>query len=236
MTREPNRTCPDCGNRFYTEAILWRGRDVVPAASQCEPCWQTEEEAERKAKQRDAWIANRGRAGLPKKLWNVSRQPDGLTPTLTSWINGEIPVLVLSGNVGVGKTFAAAWTIWRAWQHREVRWVGVARAMGQLRAAFGDQDRANALRALTGDRSVVLDDIDKIPGTESGLSMLLAAIDARIAENAPLLVTMNSGIGELAGQIDRGKGGYLGEAIASRLSAGKVVELAGQDKRLRVAA
>lgn len=227
-----NITCRECGNEFWAEPVIWRGRNIIPASSLCEPCLRAEDAAKQERDRRNAWVMNRNRANVPKNLWNVSRRPDGLTPALTDWINGETQMLVLSGPVGVGKTFAAAWAIWRAWQHRGVRWVAVARAMGQLRASFGDEDRATALQSLMGDRSVVLDDIDKVPGTEQGLSMLLAAIDARVAENSPVLVTMNSSISTLGQQLEGRKGGHIGEAIASRLASGKVISLAGDDKRM----
>lgn len=227
-----NTTCRTCGAVFHSEPVMWRGRNVVPASSLCSPCQQEADKAEKKAERQNAWLANRSRAGLPLDKWDAIRPDEPLIPTMAAWAKGEIPLLVLTGPVGVGKTEAAAWAIWRAWWYRSVRWISVALAMGQLRASFGDEARAEALRSLTGSGSVVLDDIDKVPATEAGLSMLFAAIDSRIAQGSPLLVTMNTSLGQLAAQIDRSKGAQLGGAIASRLASGQVIVMEGKDRRL----
>lgn len=226
-------TCRDCGGLYTAAPVKWRGRNLVPSSGICANC---DEQAEReRARQGRAWAweANQARSGLPADL--RGRKLDTGNPVgqaALDWATGKIPLLVLTGPVGVGKTYVASAAIRRAWLHRPVRWVAVARAMGQLQGAFGDEDRAAALRALNGDDSVVLDDLDKVPGTEAGLSRLFGAIDSRIASGAPTLVTMNTSIGELAAQIDRSKGAQLGQAVASRLSGGMVIRMTGPDRRM----
>ena len=108
------------------------------------------------------------------------------------------------------------------------RWAALST---RLRASFGDQDRAEALSALdSGSDSVVLDDLDKVPATEAGLATIFAAIDARVAEGSPLLVTMNNDLDGLARRLDP-KASGVGEAIASRLQVGRVVGSTGRDRR-----
>lgn len=225
-------TCRDCGKKRDVEPVMWRGRNVIPMNSRCDECSEKEDQRELEAARRDAWLNNRNRSLMPQHLWKPDRPAAEVVPTLQRWITGEETLVVLIGPVGVGKTFAAAWAAERAWFRRQVRWVGVARAMGQLRASFGDEDRAEALRSFTGDGSAVLDDIDKVPATETGLANLFSAIDSRLASGSPLLVTANSSLGELASKIEQRKGGQLGEAIASRLAGGTVLRMDGDDRRL----
>lgn len=222
-------TCRDCGRELSAEPAFLFGRKVNPPTL-CDACLETELAAAEEQRQVQAFISRTARSGLPNEKQRI--QLDGKARSIAAeWASGRLPVLVLTGPVGVGKTHLAAGATWLALRSRQVRWVEVARAMTKLRASFGDRDRADALSALTGSDSVVLDDLDKVPATEAGLSMIFAAIDARIAEGSPLLVTMNTGLEGLAKRLDP-KGTGAGEAIASRLQVGRVIGLAGADRRV----
>lgn len=219
-------TCPGCGAERDVKPAIVLGREFV-GGGWCQPCLDADLAREAEAERQNLWADRRNRSQLPRDLENL-QVPDGQLGAIASrWAAGEIPLLVLHGPVGVGKTHLAAAACWQAFSHRPVRWVSVARAMSQLRAAFGDDDRARALAALTGDGSVVLDDIDKVPPTDAGASMLYTAIDARIVSGRPMLITMNSDIGQLAGRM-----GEMGDAIASRVQAGMAVRMTGADRRL----
>ena len=221
-------TCRECGATWNAQPAILFGRKVSPP-SLCDTCLDADLEAAAKDKRRQDFVARIARSGLPAEKQNL--KVDGPAATRAAqWANGDLPVLILTGPVGVGKTHLAAAATWQALHTRTVRWVEVARAMTQLRASFGDQARARALSALTGSDSVVLDDLDKVPATEQGLAAIFGAIDARIASGAPLLVTMNIGLSELAHRLDP-KGLGAGEAIASRLQVGALVGLQGEDRR-----
>jgi chromosomal replication initiation ATPase DnaA len=222
-------TCRECGKDTGTEPAILFGRKINPPAL-CDPCLDIDLAAAEEERRRHEFLGRLNRSGLPREKQAI--ELEGPAHDLArQWALRDIPVLVLTGPVGTGKTHIAAGATWMALQSRSVRWVEVARVMAQLRASFGDRDRADALSALTGSDSVVLDDLDKAPATEQGLSMIFAAIDARIAEGSPLLITMNSSLGELARRLDPKDTG-AGEAIASRLQVGRVISLAGTDRRV----
>lgn len=222
-------TCRDCGRDLDSKPVILFGREIKPPAL-CDPCLDIELAAADEERRRHEFLASLSRSKLPRDKQAVELTGP-MAELARQWATRQKPIVVLTGPVGVGKTHAAAGAIWLALQHRAVRWVEVARAMTQLRAAFGDRDRADALSALTGSDSVVLDDLDKVPATEQGLSMIFAAIDARIAEGSPLLVTMNSDLAGLAKRLDPKDTG-AGEAIVSRLQVGRVIALAGRDRRV----
>lgn len=224
-----NITCRECGATWEATPAILFGRKVMPP-SICDTCLDRDLEESAKRQRRNEFRTRVAKSNLPGTKHRITI--DGPAASRAEqWAAGELPVLVLTGPVGVGKTHLAAAAAWKALQTRSVRWVEVARAMTQLRASFGDQDRAAALSALTGADSVVLDDIDKVPATEQGLAVMFGAIDARIASGAPLLVTMNVGLAQLAHRLDP-KGNGTGEAIASRLQVGSVVALQGGDRRV----
>lgn len=141
------------------------------------------------------------------------------------WAQGELGGLVLTGPVGVGKTTLAAAAAWA--RRFPAQWASIPAVIAK---SFGDDEaRRQAAVALTDGRSIVLDDIDKVKAGDWVAAQLFTAIDSRISEGAPLLVTMNLNVGELAQAI----GGRFGEAIASRLAGYcEIHEMVGQDRRL----
>jgi DNA replication protein DnaC len=135
------------------------------------------------------------------------------------------PGLYIYGSVGVGKTRLAATGAWARLEHAPIRWVSVAVLMAKLSAAWGDADRRQALQVLTGHGAVVLDDIDKVNPSENARAQLYAAINERIDAKAPMIVTANSKLSELAAR--------LGDPIVSRLAGHCTqLELDGPDRRL----
>ncbi len=117
--------------------------------------------------------------------------------------------LLLYGPWGTGKTRLAATACWARLQRDSCRWCAVASLIARLETSFGDDDRKDAVRVLTGSDALVLDDVDKIPMTDRARQQLFGAINNRIDAAVPLLVTTNAAPGEFSSK--------FGAAIASRL-------------------
>lgn len=190
-----------------------------PRGPQCPEC--AEYEREQKSARLESRIAN---SGLPLPLRGTTYPLGPVAEVAKQWAAGEVSTLVLTGPVGVGKTYLAAAACWDRLQSQPTRWVSVARIMLQLRAAFGDENRAEALKVLTGESAIVLDDLDKVNPTEDGRSAIFTAIDARIEQGSPLLVTTNLDMSEI--------GKRYGDAVMSRLRGGQVVRMQGADRRV----
>jgi hypothetical protein len=226
-------TCPACQTtRTVDEIEGFDGRRIQPDPNGLCPDCLDAQEAERA--QRDRWslfMDRVNRSNLPEALHrkNISGGTV-LGDSIRQWADGKLPVLVLTGPVGVGKTFAAAAACWRACDQRPVQWIEVALRMAQLSAGFGEESRKEALAAFTGTGAAIFDDLDKFAEKNCGLPALFAAIDSRVSRGAPVLVTMNSSLTELAAKID--KGTDLGQPIASRLAGGRLIRLEGDDKRM----
>lgn len=192
----------------------------TPAESgKCPEC--LEYEADQRGQRLERRVLN---SGLPTALRGTKLPDDQLGQVAAKWVAGEFSTLVLTGAVGVGKTYLAAGATWAFLQSRPIHWVSVARMMLQLRASFGDDDRAKALKVLTGTGPLVLDDLDKVNPTEDGRASVFTAIDTRIEEQAPLLVTTNLELTEI--------GKRYGDPVMSRLRSGHVVKMTGPDRRL----
>jgi len=219
-------TCPTCRDERRVEngpAIGW----VNPM---CDTCRETED-AEIAKRERDNLIMTRlNRSNLPHTL--RGRKVDGpLLELANAWAapNPEIKVLTVHGRVGVGKTHFAAAAFRLALVNRPVTWIETARHMAMLQASFGDDERREAMRIFTGNGPAVFDDFDKIVDHKLGLPKLFAALDARIAQGSPVLVTMNSSLDEFLDTF--GRKSSVAEPIVSRLRGGIVRKLTGPDRR-----
>lgn len=206
----------------------------------CDSCSATEDAAREAAELRSSLQARVVESGLPKAArgftfgeMHAGGKRDAAIVQARKWAEAEQPRgMILWGPVGSGKSrLAATAALERIRGGDRVQWVSVAMLIAQTQAAFGDLDRELALKVLTGSRGLVLDDLDKVAPTESVVSRLFVAIEARITAESPLLVTTNLAPAQLTEK--------FGEAITSRLlgyALGRVRELDGVDRRLKLGA
>lgn len=178
-------------------------------------------------------------SGVPGELrdWTPERVGLSVRPEILAaakkWAAGESKGLLLSGPAGVGKTTIAAAAANGLLATAPVRWLSVPVMFAKLSLAFNDDERTQLLRLLVSTTAIVLDDIDKVRPSEYAAEQLFLAIDTRVQAGAPLLVTTNLLLSELA---DRYPEPY-GETIVSRL-IGKCdcFAVKGHDRRLEAIA
>lgn len=139
------------------------------------------------------------------------------------------PGLVLVGEVGVGKSMLAAATAWALLERRPVKWFLTANLMRLLGADFKSEQFAEADTVIRGTDALVLDDIHDAKPSENAALNLKTAIDNRITAGAPLIVTTNLGLDDIAARYPT-----HGNAIVSRLVGScSILEVRGHDRRLR---
>ncbi len=177
---------------------------------------------------RDSTIPRGLRRDLAALQWDPENTAAGVA--CARWRDGHHKGVVLTGTMGVGKTSIAAAAAWERSLKHPIVYVSVPLLLQHMARAFNDAERATALGALTARGGLVLDDLDKVKASEWSSAQLLAAIDSRVQDDRPLLVTMNRTLGELAEKLGREYGG----PIASRLAGYcEVVSVGGPDRRLK---
>jgi DNA replication protein DnaC len=178
--------------------------------------------------------ARRTASGIPATLldldWDDLDQPgrEAILAAARRWSSGELAGLALTGPVGVGKTRIAAVAANEMLVRRPLRWTSAPLLFARLGDGFGSTNREHALDVLVGGHALVLDDIDKVRPTAYAAEQVFAAVDNRVTEGIPLLVTTNLGAAALAAKFPE----PFGEAIASRLVGyGEGYRLTGPDRR-----
>lgn len=219
--------CVRCGSKWT--ATLTRPPGEFFDTS-CSSCVAKDEEATKERVHRNEFMARFNRSNLPAALKRKTLPKGQLRDLAAEWARSDSMVLTVHGPVGSGKTHFAAVACRYMLARRQVMWVEVARQMALLSAAFGDDERREALAAFTGTGPVVFDDFDKVIEGEKGLPKLFAALDARVAREVPVLVTMNSSLDDLRDRLVKVRPD-LAEPIVSRLRGGRIVKLPGRDRR-----
>jgi DNA replication protein DnaC len=217
---------------------------AIPAV--CDDCIEVDEARERedaeKRERREAAERRERRvdaSGLPGGLRGLSWETatggkrSRAAVAARAWVRGELLGLLLTGEVGVGKTGIAATAAWELLGHRRVLWTSMPQLFARLGAGHNDRQRAIAVQMMTEPTALVLDDLDKARPTEYGAEQVFAIVDHRITASAPLFVTTNLALSELAARFPQ----PYGEAIASRLAGYcRVLRVEGPDRRLERAA
>lgn len=207
--------CDECGFEAGLPA-----REASPAVRQ-----------RMQAQQVEQW---RQTSGIPTALrgltWDdVGGHPPAVLAAAVAFAAGETSGVLLTGAVGVGKTWLAAVAAWARIEHGQVRWFSTPTLFARLGLSFADDARDEAVEALIGLTGLVLDDLDKCRPSEYAAEQLFCAIDNRVTAGAPLLVTTNLGLGAIAEKFPA----PYGEAIASRLAGHcAAFALEGRDRRL----
>lgn len=167
------------------------------------------------------WRDRRRHAQIPQALqdltWgDLDRDPQraAAIDDAHAWAEGQTTGLLLEGPVGTGKTRIAAVAANHCLRRRAVRWASAPQLVAQLSAGLGTAQHEDALELITHTGALILDDLDKTRPTTYAAEQLFLAIDTRIAHGAPLLVTTNLALREIATRYEP----PLGEAIASRLA------------------
>lgn len=235
--------CEECNSPVTKERPVVSGPLAALAAKLpivCDRCvarMEAEDQRRHEAdaeRERTARIAERvKRSGLPEKYHGLTLSKldhrSEILLELGSWhVNGG--GLLLTGEIGRGKTTLAGAACWHRLQRKPVQWTSAPLLFARLGSGLGSEQRDQALGLLSGWQGLVLDDIDKARPTEYGAEQMFLAIDQRIEHEAPLLVTSNLAPSQLAEKWPE----PYGPAIASRLVGYcKVVPVEGVDRRLR---
>ena len=198
--------------------------------TRCAACEAKDLTARKERDHHNEFMDRFNRSGLPSALRRKTLPAGQLRDLATDWAKADGMLLTVHGPVGSGKTHFAAVACRYMLGRRQVRWIEVARQMAMLQAAFGDEDRREALASFTGTGPVVFDDFDKVIEGERGLPKLFAALDSRVVREVPGLVTMNSSLDDLRDRIASQRPD-LADPIVSRLRGGRVVKLPGRDRR-----
>lgn len=181
-------------------------------------------------------------AGVPLRFreteWKDLEKDDGRVAAIKAtwaWATeaAPLPGLYLYGEFGRGKTHlagVAATEMVRA--GRKVRWIDCARLMTNLRGGFDSQSYKEGMKQLEAGEAgeiLIMDDIDKMPTTDHQLQPIYTAINEWVNLDAPMIITANRDLDDLAREF----GDKFGEAIASRIIGQSVdVEVRGRDRRL----
>lgn len=185
--------------------------------------------------------AERRRRAIPRAFRSATA--DGCEPRplqdALRWGRGEIDGLLLTGNVGAGKTHLAAVAALARCEREAVLWMSVPAVFAAMSLGFDSPEREMMVRRLTGrdaawrpgrpPAALVLDDIDKARESGYGAEVVFQAVDFCHNEGRPLLVTTNRSLRELAAKWPE----PFGEGIASRLAGMCVAHrLTGRDRRV----
>lgn len=166
---------------------------------------------------------------IAKAAWRHVRVSEEIVRTLRAW-TGDPTTVYLWGPAGTGKSCVAS-CIAQDWirNRQGVRWLYVPDWIDALREAEQDGDPIHAVRAVCNTAElVILDELITRRVTDYGADRLLQVIEARTANERPTVITCNLPLHTTVSGPDVAK---IDDRLASRISAGRQVHMAGKDRR-----
>lgn len=249
--------CEDCGKpvvesydltgrvsaftEILRERLIQQQEANDPGLMICDDCEEKEQRREL-AKFEAVWLRQRYEAaGVPLRFreqdWKDLEKDERADAIKATWAmatgKAPLPGLYLFGEFGRGKTHLAGVAVTEFIRAgRKVRWIDCARLMTNLRGGFDSQSYKEGMKQLepgVADEILIMDDIDKMPTTDHQLQPIYTAINEWVNLDAPMIITANRDLDDLAREF----GEKFGEAIASRIIGQCVdIEVKGRDRRL----
>lgn len=241
--------CPRCGRPVAVELpevgevtggtigagaqALVRKMARLRKCTRCEDA-ELREEREQRRKQAEANFRRRlAVSQLPKKYhelsWEDMRREWGraeVIDAVRAWCR-EGGSLFLYSRPGPGKTRLAGVACWQLLKDgRQPRFVQASVLLTKANASYGSEWRDQAEEILLTGGPLILDDLGKEKPTPLARQLLQSAIDDRIDNNVPLLITSNEDPAML--------GAIYGDWLASRVGAMVQWVMPGPDLRLEV--
>jgi DNA replication protein DnaC len=175
--------------------------------------------------------SRRAGAGIPANLQNLAFRDLATWPGDIVLIAHQWSIagggLFLHGPNGTGKTTLAAAAAWALLERADVQWVKAASLAYWVQADFKSDEYRRAMALAGSAGALVLDDLGQEMHNATAAAVIRDTIEARIDAGAPLLITSNNLISELAARP------FYGPWLGSRLAGYcRQFELAGRDHRL----
>ena len=187
---------------FFPENLRRNGMDKHPALCECAAKARAEKESEEKKEQHRrnvTMLQAEAFRDIPAALWRFDAVPV-MTAQLSkakqyvenwdSFKRDEIGLL-LFGNVGTGKSYAAG-CIANALIDRleSVLFVGMSDVVNRMQGNFG-ADRDHYMKSLMRPDLLILDDLGAERNTSFGKERVFDVVDKRLLTGKPMIVTTN---------------------------------------------
>lgn len=179
---------------------------------------------------REAEAARRSRverSGIPAAYRAATL--DGCPARVAAWCSDPARPLMLRGDVGLGKTWAACAALAELAATRTVLF-GTLRCIADEVRVSGYGEDVLGRYARVG--ALCIDDLGKDRMTEARLSLLFEVVKARDEAGLPTIYTTNYGWADLLVRLSAGDDQSLVDTIASRLTRCVIVDFEGGDRRL----
>lgn len=171
------------------------------------------------------------RAGIPSDY----RDADiGLVKDarIKAWAKNPTVGLILSGEPGRGKTYAACAVLREFAKRKTVMFSSLRDMLRNIRATFDSYDsEQSVLSRYFKSGLLCLDDMGKEKLTDWGAEKAFSVIDERIAEGRPTIITSNYGWDDMLRKTFGSGDTETVDSMASRLSMFEFVEVVGEDRR-----
>ena len=187
---------------FFPENLRRNGMDKHPVLCKCAAKARAERESEEKREQHRknvTMLQTEAFRNIPAALWRFDAAP-AMTAQLAkakqyaenrdSFKRDEIGLL-LFGNVGTGKSYAAG-CIANALIDRleSVLFVGMSDVVNRMQGNFGT-DRDHYMKSLMRPDLLILDDLGAERNTSFGKERVFDVVDKRLLTGKPMIVTTN---------------------------------------------
>ena len=187
---------------FFPENLRRNGMDKHPVLCKCAAKARAEKESEEKKEQhrkKVTMLQTEAFRDIPAALWRFDAVPV-MTAQLSkakqyvenwdSFKRDEIGLL-LFGNVGTGKSYAAG-CIANALIDRleSVLFVGISDVVNRMQGSFGS-DRDHYTKTLMRPDLLILDDLGAERNTSFGKERVFDVVDKRLLTGRPMIVTTN---------------------------------------------